>query len=225
MTEDSDYREIYTTLEKFNALRSDRKFAKLLNLARAVNAIYFCFKVLLDHGGDMTPVGQRQHINAFLFSAGALYEGFAVADTLEKHFGDQDAYRDGFAKLLKDPKTKELRSTILRRMRNKLIFHYDEDVARKTLPKLELKSYIFASGTGDKRKGTYYNLADEIVLNYLLNDCESPDDEARQFRDALQDIANALSRFIECSDALIANVLSQGAWIVREGQGDSMDAV
>src|SRR5690349_20000333 len=115
MSEDSNDSGICTTLEQINALRSDQKFAKLLNLARAVNAIYFCFKILLDHGGEMTPVGQRQHINAFLFSAGALYEGFAVTDTLEIHFGDRDAYRDGFAQLLKDPKTKELRSTILRR--------------------------------------------------------------------------------------------------------------
>ena len=68
----SDYREIRTTKEEFDKLRSDRQFAKLLNLARVVNAIYFCFHTLLEYGGDSTPVGQRQHINAFLFSTGAL---------------------------------------------------------------------------------------------------------------------------------------------------------
>ena len=127
MTE--DYREIYTSAEKVDKLRSDPKFAKLLNLARAVNAIYFCLNVLLDHGGDITPAGQRQHINAFCFLPA--HEAFAVADSLEKYFGDRDSYRNGFGRLLEDPKTKQLRGTILHRMRNKLVFHYDEDVARK----------------------------------------------------------------------------------------------
>jgi hypothetical protein len=33
----------------------------------------------------MSPTGQRQYINVFLFQP-ALHEAFAVADSLEKHF-------------------------------------------------------------------------------------------------------------------------------------------
>jgi len=133
MKNDSDYREIYASKEDFDKLRSDKKFANLLNLARAVNAVYFCFNSLLDYSGDETPAGQRQHINGFLFAAGVLHEGFRVAERLEKHFGDPASYRDGFGKLLAEPKTQDLRQKILKRMRNKLVFHYDEDVAKKTL--------------------------------------------------------------------------------------------
>lgn len=217
-----DYREIYASPEKFDRLRSDPKFAKLLNLARAVNAIYFCLRVLMDHGGDMTPAGQRQYINAFLFSAGALHEAFAVADSLEKHFGDRDSYRNGFATFLNDPKTKELRCTILRRMRNKLVFHYDEDVARKGLQTLELDSYIFASAVGDKRSGTYYNLADEIVINHLLGDGDVADEDER-LGAAAKDIAEALSRFAHCADELMAGILSDDIWEVRRGKVDTVD--
>ena len=217
-----DYREIYTSAEKFDKLRSDPKFAKLLNLARAVNAIYFCLHVLLDHGGDITPAGQRQHINAFLFSAGALHEAFAVADSLEKYFGDRDSYQNGFGRLLEDPKTKELRGTILRRMRNKLVFHYDEDVARKALKTLDLDSYIFASSVGDKRRGTYYNLADEIVINYLLGDGDSAEEDEK-FRAAAGDIADALSRFAHCADELMAGIISDDIWEVRRDKVDTAD--
>jgi hypothetical protein len=216
----SDYREIRTSKENFDKIRSDRKFAKLLNLARAVNAIYFCFNSLLDYSGDDTPAGQRQHINGFLFSAGALHEGFCVADTLEKHFGDRDSYQNGFGRLLADPKTQALRRTILKRMRDKFVFHYDEDVAKKTLKTLDLKEYVFATGTGGKRKGTYYNLADEIVINYLLNDVP-PDEQDSAFREALKSIGETLSAFVGCADALIGDVLLESTWRVFREKANS----
>ncbi len=221
MSDEADYREIYTSKEAFEALRSDPKFAKLLNLARAVNAIYFCFNSLLDYSGDETPPGQRQHINAFLFSVGALHEGFRVADTLEKHFGDRDSYRNGFGKLLADPKIQMLRSTILKRMRNKLVFHYDEDLAKQMLRSLDLEEYVFATGTGGNRKGTYYNLADEIVINDLLRDCQTQEEEDRTFRAALSTIGDTLAAFVECADTLIGDVLPDGTWKLRRGKNDS----
>ncbi len=211
MTDESDHLEIHTSKKKFDKLRSDRKFAKLLNLARSVNAIYFCFNAFLDYSGNETPAGQRQPINGFLFSTGALHEAFTVADSLQKHFGDRDSYRNGFGKFLDDPKTKELRRTTLKRMRNKFVFHYDEDVARKTIKTLDLKSYIFATGIGGKRRGTYYNLADEVVINYLLNDVTSKEQD-RVFREVLKSIAETLRTFIECADSLIGDVLSEDVW-------------
>ncbi|MEA2205719.1 MAG: hypothetical protein QOE77_2495 [Blastocatellia bacterium] len=217
MAQEIEYREIYTSKEEFDKLRSDVKFAKLLNLARAVNAIYFCFNALLDYSGNLTPAGQRQTLNAFLFATGALNEGFKVADTLAKHFGERASYQNGFAKLLSDPQIKELRRTILARMRNKFVFHYDEDVARKTLKSLDLPYYLFATGTGSKRKGTYYNLADEIVINYLLRDIPAEDEQDRRFRQALDEVGKALSAYVDCADALIADVLPEGAWKVRKG--------
>jgi hypothetical protein len=220
MENDSDYREIYASKEDFDALRNDNQFANLLNLARAVNAVYFCFKSLLDYSGDETPAGQRQHINGFLFAAGVLHESFSVAARLEKHFGERASYRNGFGTLLADPKTQELRQTILKRIRNKLVFHYDEDVAKQTLKTLDLKQYVFATGTGGKRKGTYYNLADEIVLNYLLNDVP-PEDQYTVFKEALVNIGQALSAFIDCADALIDDVIPEHTWKLRRTNPDT----
>ncbi|HEV7397601.1 MAG TPA: hypothetical protein VGN86_13915 [Pyrinomonadaceae bacterium] len=217
MTNDSDFRKIYTSKENFDRLRFDQKFARLLNLARTVNAVYFCFKSLLDHSGDETPAGQRQHINAFLFATGVLHEGFTVAERLEKHFGDRDSYRNGFGKLLADPNTQELRKAILKRMRDKFVFHYDKDVAEQTLKKIDLKEYVFATGTGGKRKGTYYNLADEIVINYMLNDVPLDEQDA-VFRATLKSIGESLSAFIDCADALMGEVLSEDTWILQRGE-------
>jgi hypothetical protein len=220
MNSQKDYRELYISKEDFDNLRSDRQFAKLLNLARAANALYFCYRALLDFSDDSTSAGQRQHINAFLFSAGVLHEGLIVADTLEKYFGERDSYRNGFGKLLNDESTKQLRNTILKRMRNKFVFHYDEDVPRKSLKTLNLPSYLFATGLGEKRRGLYYNLADEVVINFLLGDPASKEEE-RIFREALENITKVLVGFTDSADMLIADVLSEMNWKVREGKEDT----
>jgi hypothetical protein len=222
MNNDSDYRKVFTSKEHFEKLRSDRKFARLLNLARTVNAVYFCFNSLLDYSGDETPAGQRQHINAFLFAAGVLHEGFIVAERLEKHFGDRDSYRKGFGTLLADSKTQTFRKTVLKRMRNKFVFHYDKEVAEQTLKRLDLNEYVFATGTGGKRRGTYYNLADEIVINHLLDELPA-DQQESFFRDTLKSIGETLSRFVDCADALIGDVLSEGVWTLQRGEARSPD--
>src|SRR6266404_3074188 len=193
---ENSYQEIRTSKGEFDKLRSDRRFAKLLNLARVVNAIYFCFHSLLEYSGDTTPAGQRQHLNAFFFSTGALYEGLVVADSLEKYFGDRESYQNGFGKFLNDPATQELRRTTLKRMRNKFVFHYDEDVAKKLLKLLDLKSYVFATNIGSKRKGTYYNLADEVAINYLVKDSVSKEEEDLTIRQAFKSIGDALSSYV-----------------------------
>jgi len=221
MDSQPDYREAYISKEEFDKLRLDRSFVKLLNLARAVNALYFCFNAILDYKNDMTPAGLRQHYNAFLFSSGALYEGLIVADTLEKHFGNLDSYRNGFGKLLEDAKTKEIRKTILERIRNSCVFHFSEGVARKTIKTLDLPHYIFATNIGRKRAGTYYNLADEMVINFLLGDSLSPSEEERKLLDDTQNVTNLLVAFIESADTLIGEVLSEGDWRLRVGKDNS----
>jgi len=213
---ENSYQEIRTSKGEFDKLRSDRRFAKLLNLARVVNAIYFCFHSLLEYSGDTTPAGQRQHLNAFFFSTGALYEGLVVADSLEKYFGDRESYQNGFGKFLNDPATQELRRTTLKRMRNKFVFHYDEDVAKKLLKLLDLKSYVFATNIGSKRKGTYYNLADEVAINYLVKDSVSKEEEDLTIRQAFKSIGDALSSYVVCADQLLGDVLSEGPWKIHD---------
>ena len=145
-----------------------------------------------------------------------MYEGLTVADSLGKHFGERESYRNGFGKFLADPQTEELRRSILKPMRDKFVFHYDEDVAKKLIKILDLQSYVFATNIGSKRRGTYYNLADEAVLNYLVKDCKSKEEEDRAIRAAFDSIGKALSSYVECADTLIADVLSEGSWTITQ---------
>ncbi|HYX71950.1 MAG TPA: hypothetical protein VE732_04210, partial [Nitrososphaera sp.] len=150
MSAQDEYREVYIPNEEFEKLRSDPKFITILNLSRIVNALQFCFQTAIDHKDNKTPAGSRQHINSFLFTSGVLYEGLKVANTLGKYFRDRASF-DGFRKLLNDKETKKLQATVLDVMRNRIVFHFDEEVAAEALKNLNLPSYLYATAFGSHR--------------------------------------------------------------------------
>ncbi|HVF56973.1 MAG TPA: hypothetical protein VM934_12540 [Pyrinomonadaceae bacterium] len=209
--------EAYLSKEDFDRIRSDARFGAILRLARVVNSLQFCFNSLVVVSDADTPANQRQRLNSFLFASGVLYEGLKVVRNLTKHFGQRQSFRNGLEKLLDEPVTKKLQGNILKDMRNKSVFHYDEDVAPKTLKILNLESYLFATGVGTHRGGVYYNLADEVVFNFIIGDeSKSKEEEEQALREAMKDITDLLTKFVDSADQLIGEVVAEMGWLIRE---------
>jgi len=82
---------------------------------------------------------------------------------------------------------------------------------------IDLSPYLFATGKGSSRSGIYYNLADEMVINFLFGGLESEEELNRKFRATAQKISNLLVSFTEAADALIGDVLATGNWQLRKG--------
>jgi|SRR5689334_18043449 len=213
--------EVYISKRHFDKMRSDPKFSALLRLARIVNALNFCFRTLIKSNEDDTPAASRQHINSLLFACGILYEGIKVAKTLGKYFADRESFQKGLAQLLKDKETKKLQETALNSMRNKIVFHYDEDVVTTTLNNLNLESYVFVSGYGPQRGEMYYTLADEIAINFMIGEPGSKQEEDRILRELLTTTAEVVTKFVRTSDVLIADVLAEMKWLRREAKKNS----
>ena len=208
--------EIYLSKEEFDKIRSDPRLAILLNLARTVNALTFCFRSLLQSTNDSTPAGQRHYFNSFLFACGILYEGLKVANTLGKRFGDRDSFRKGFGRLLKDKETKRLQETVLNSMRNKIVFHFEADAMSTTLNELDLNSYSFAIGQGSTSGEAYYKLADDIAINFIIGSPGTHEDEVQLFRATAKGITQILSGFVAAANDLIADILKEMNWALRE---------
>jgi hypothetical protein len=213
--------EIYISKEDFEKLRSDPSFLTLLPLARVVNALKFCFQTLIEHSAPDTPSGFRQHINSFLFSCGVLYEGLKIANKLGKRFGEREAFRNGFGKLLKRRETKKLNETVLNSMRNKLVFHFDEDVAPSVLKTFDLDTYVFATADGSQSGAVYYSLADSVAINFIIGEPGSKEEEERIFREILQSISIVITEYVSAADSLIADVLKDMNWKGRERKKSS----
>lgn len=208
--------EISLPGDEFEKLRLDPRLARLLTLARVVNALRFCQLSVFSLTDADTPSNRRQRINAFLFTAGILYEGLRVAATLGKDFANRKAFTEGMGVLLGEERTKELRKTILNRLRNKIVFHYDEDVAPTGLEKMRLDSYRFATGVGRRNGDVYYDLADEVAVNFILGEPESPDEERKILAAMITDVTEVSLAFADAAEHLIVDVLSEMGWRAEE---------
>lgn len=220
MSNQADNWEVYISTEGFESIRTDPRFAALLLLARVVNGINFCFQTLIESIKDDTPAGQRQHFNSFLFACGILYEGLKVANTLGKYFGDRKSFQNGFGLLLKDKVTKQLQQTVLNSMRNKVAFHYDEDIVTGTLKNLNLSSYAFATAANSKSGAIYFKRADEVAINFIIGEPGSKEEEQKVFREILESTSKVMTQFVRCANELITDVLKDMNWLRRKARKD-----
>jgi len=198
--------DICCSKEAFDRLKTDDCFLALLTLARVVNALRFCQKAAIDAKTVTGPAGARSRINSFLFAASVLYEGFLTVERLSVHFKSCPSYRNGFALLLKDKDTQSLRQLVLQRMRNKFVFHFDRNVAKEAFEHFELPVYKFASGKGKASGEMYFGLADEAVVNYLLQPAGDESDESikNRYEEILKDTTKFMGRFTESAEQLMA---------------------
>jgi hypothetical protein len=201
--------DITCSKEEFEKIKSDERFLGLLTLARFVNALRFCQKAVLDIKDDSLPSSARTRINSFLFASSILYEGFLLVERLVKHYNDLDSFKNGFGSLLRNKSVQELKDSILKRARNKFVFHFDNDVAKESLERFDLPNINFASGYGKYTGEMYFGLADEIAINFLLRPKENESDESlkERFSEILKDTANIMGNFSQSADLLIADVL------------------
>ena len=211
--------DIVCSKETFNLLKADESFLGLLTLARAVNAMRFCQKAGIDSKSTVGPAGARSRINSFLFAGSVLYQGFITAEGLGKHFRHLDSYKEGFQELLNDSDVQSFRKSVLHRMRNKFVFHFDRDVAKESLGKnFDLKEYKFASGIGDASGEMYFGLADEAAIHYLLDPTENESNESlkARFEKILEDTTRLMGRFTDSGEKLMADVLSCMGFTVKK---------
>lgn len=214
---DEDVRwEVYVEREEFERFREDEEIAALLNLARVVNMLNFCHHALLELPKGDSPTSSRAMTNGLFLSAGLLYEGLHVAQTMGKYFRGRESYQQGFAKLMGDERMKTFRSSGLARLRNEAAFHFNDEIAPAMLKKLNLPEYKFLTGEGPQSGNIYYNLADEVMHNHLIGDMASAEEEEAEYRRLLGELAYVITPFVEAARALIEEVLLEKGWRVRE---------
>jgi hypothetical protein len=208
---------ISCTKEGFENIKTDERFIGLLTLARVVNSLRFCQKAVLNAKGSSSPSSARTRINSFLFASSVLYEGFLLVEKLGKHYKDIDSFKDGFGYLLRDKSVRELRDLILKRGRNKFVFHYDINIVKESLKRFELPNIIFASGYGTSTGEMYFSLVDEIAINYLLQPAENESNDSlnERFGNILKDPTNIIGEFAKSADLLMSDVLKDLGFIVK----------
>jgi hypothetical protein len=213
--------DIECTPDTFKALKSDERFLGLLTLARFANAIRFCQQPAINACKSDSPASCRQIINSFLFASSVLYEGFRLVERLGKHFRELASFKRGFGTLLRDKNVKALRESVLDRMRNKFVFHFDDDVAKDALTNFELPNYKFASCLGNAHGEMYFTLADEAIMNYIMQPepTESDDDFRNRLQKLIKDVTELMVNFALAVDSLMAEALPNMGWTAKTRDG------
>jgi len=206
--------DIECTGDTFNTLRSDERFLGLLTLARFVNALRFCQQPVIDARHSDSPSASRQTINSFLFASSVLYEGFLLIKKLPRPLREYNSFKEGFGILLRDKNVIVLRTSVLKRMRNKFVFHFDRTVAQDALKDFDLPYYRFSTCLGEAAGEMYFGLADEAVMNYLLQPKpeESDIDLTLRNKKMTKDITDLMGKFTVAAEKLMTEALVDMGW-------------
>ncbi|MEZ5423162.1 MAG: hypothetical protein R2682_08730 [Pyrinomonadaceae bacterium] len=164
--------------KRFDLLRSNDDFLAFIRVGRLLNAVAFSTEVLLTSRPDGNdPRGTRQYNRAFFLTGGYLYEAVQLIDSLYLEF-QHESYFAGLKQFATSNLDKGFKK-VLQTMRHSIAFHLDCDnkSTQQTLPNLSLSSYRVMSATTETYRDFYFDLADTVDINYLVDSLGGPDSE------------------------------------------------
>ncbi len=186
---------------RFREIKHNPDFLALIKVGRAVNAVISGIQFISDYMNDDSPVGRRQYYRAFFTTCGFLYEGLNLANSIRLNYIKEPF----FSKLnvLISDEYKQHRK-VLKEIRQ-ISFHLDsEDKSTKlALSNLKLKRYDLASGKSDLMMEFYFDMADTIDLNYLIDKFKDGRSEpdvheeiVKMFTDVMKNFGSAGHEFL-----------------------------
>jgi hypothetical protein len=139
-----------------------------------------------------------------------------LIEKLAKTYKNNESFKSGFAKLLQDRNVQSLRDTVLKRARNKFVFHFDKNVANEALSNFDVPTINFASGVGKASGEMYFGLADELSINYLLqpNKGETNESVTKRYIGIVTATTELMGRFVVFTESFMADVLKEKGFTV-----------
>lgn len=204
--------QVVATAQQWSSIRGDPRFIELMRLARVANSLTLAYRPLLSSVHDQSPMARRERFAALFYAAALLKEGLSTAQSIGRWYRNTPQYRNGFAKIFKDPAISSLNSDLLDDVRNKLVFHFDRETIAAGLSRSpEADLYVLCSFPSPHALfgETYFDAADDIVLWYLFGDAATDDDYMQRLESFMEGVTDLLNDFLAASHPLIAIGLLQ----------------
>jgi len=167
--------KIFITKEQFNSLKDNINFLNAIRLSRIVNAIRASQSFIHRSIKDNTSRGLRDKFEAIQYYGAVLFEGMKTFHSMKKQLEPLEEYKENISDINYLFKELENDNTfskkILKRIRNKLVFHFDKDVFLKAISAMDLPSDTFIIIEGDSEKNIDTNAQSVTMLyfNYLIS--------------------------------------------------------
>jgi len=181
-------------------LKREHRFRLSVQLSRLINAIQANKRHYRRIHEDDDPTTLRDQIELILYHGAIVYEGVT---TLAKHGRDLrglatwSRHNELVRRLQAEVGQKSsFTQKYLKRIRNKVSFHYDMDAIGNVLTGLQLtKNTSFAESKSKHDRDLAFVLADEALVHFVISPIDERDtDEAKwdYFQEKLLDVSDAL---------------------------------
>jgi len=209
--------EISFPAEHFDRLRCNPQFVATLVLGRMVNALRFCqMAVVAIADYPRTPAFDRQVLASFLFTCGLVVEALDTAKRLSKDLRHLPSFQNWLRPLFRDKTAERLRRGDLNRLREKVVFHFDRNVFELGVATINFPAYIFASIVGRRKGDVYYNLSDEVAVNFILDAQGDDRPEKVRLEELITAVRDLSLQFCDAADSVIAESLTMLGWQGRQ---------
>jgi len=196
-----------TTFEK---CRKDKRFAYIVTLARAVNALNFVNAVMVDTEGRDDPGAQRSRLNSYLFGSAIIYEALELVRLMNRPFRDDEMFQHGLRLLLKDPTARAIERTHLITARHQAVFHFDPDTFAAMISRGTTLTSPFISSRGNRRGNMNYVYADIVAGEILVGMPSNSEEFYAVLENAMGKTKELVIKFGDEAERLIVHHLK--AW-------------
>lgn len=187
---------------RFREVRNNPDFLALVKVGRAVNAVTSGIKFISDYMDDNSPVGRRQYYRAFFMTGGFLYEGLELVTSLRLKYLNEPFF-DKLNVLIGDEYKKHRK--VLQEIRNSIAFHLDSDdkSTKLALNNLNLSRYDLMSGSSGRLMDFYFDIADTIDWNYLIDKFKDGRPEPEVVQELLDLFSEIMTSFGTAGDEFL----------------------
>lgn len=197
--------QIYGNSAVFNKCRTDKKFAYVVALARAVNALNSSHSLMVSTGSRNDPAALRDRMNSYFFVSAILYETLELIRKMSPVYGKDKSFQDSLQMVLKDKIARALEQMHLKAARRDAVFHYVPDRFAEAIAKTPITECVFASILGQRKGDIHYAFADMIAAEIGVG---TRIDNGVAVNDMMENTLNLVKQFIDHSENFIAAQLN-----------------
>jgi hypothetical protein len=205
-------KQIYGNPAVFKKCRGDKRFAYVVALARAVNALNSANSLMMSTTGRNDPAAHRDRMNSYFFVSAILYETLKLIRTMGSVYGNDKSFQDSIQMLLKDKTAQAVERMHLKAARRDAVFHYLPDPFAEAIAKTPMTECVFLSSVGEKRGSLHYAFADYIAAEMMVG---ARLDDNVTVNDMMEKTLKLVIQFIEHSENFIVGQLNGWGFEVR----------
>jgi hypothetical protein len=199
---------------------ADNKFAYVVALARAINALNGAHSLMNATIGKNTPAAQRDRTNSHFLISAVLYETLNLIRKMAYIFNGDESFEKSLKLILRDPSAQVLEQMHLKAARNDTVFHFLPDKFAEALEKTDLQECVFDDSIGTRFGDVHYAFADLIATEMMVG---TKLDDTIVVPQMFERTLNLVVKFIDYSEAFIVEHLNNWGFELRESviEGES----